>query len=229
MTRCRCPSTHSLPRLLMLCFLVSPALAMAETGESTPMPRETGAYVTVNLGVEMHAIDTAAQQVAQSMADLSRSVAKLAESPSLSDAQKEELLAVIGRVDGLSGRVVDAVDRLPAAIEQSRKPLVAIADDLASDVRLTIFMTLGLVILVVIAALAGVYLFVLKPSRSVVTHATARITDLFAALERTADLVAQTNAAQLELAKHLGHTAASDPGATHPVAADAPPDESGRA
>jgi hypothetical protein len=227
MIRGRCPSTDSLPGLLVLCILLLPMSATGESNESTPIQRDKGAYVTVNLGIEMHALDTAAQQVAQSMADLSRSVAKLAESPSLSEAQKEELLAVIGRVDGLSSRVVDAVDRLPTAIEQSRKPLVAIAGDLASDARLTIFMTLGLLILVVIASLAGVYLFVLKPSHSVVTHATARITDLFAALERTADLVAQTNAAQLELAKRLGHSAASDHSGTEPVGADESPDAAG--
>ena len=189
------------PLLALLCLLLAPA-ALAADGD--PAKSEKGAYVTVNIGVELHAIERAATEVATSMSDLSRSVATLSKSPSLSEEQKAELLAVMGRVDSLSGRVVEAINGIPGAVEKSREPLVGIASDLAYDVMLTIGLTLALLVLVVLAILVGIYFFVLKPARTLVTHSTQRITDLFAALERTADLVAQTNAAQLDLAQRLG-------------------------
>lgn len=191
--------------LLLLCTL-SATLGTARrvsADEVDPADGRPGSYVTVNVGVELHAIERAASEVAASMAQLAKSVEKLATSPSLSDEEKAELMAVIARVDTLSDRVVHAIDRLPAAVEDSRRPLTDIASALASDVRLTVVITLALVLLVILGALWGIFAFVLKPSRKMVTDSTARIVGLVDSLERAAELVAQTNATQVELTRAL--------------------------
>ncbi len=160
-------------------------------------------YLTVQVGIELHAIEKAAQEVSRSVDDLAVSVRTLTKSPSLSEEQKAELTAVLGRVDKLSGRVVAAMDRMPEAVKESRDPLVSIAADLAGDVRLTIILTLVVALLVVILALVGVYLFTIRPAGKMVVASSARLMSLTGSLERAIGLASETNSAQLELAKIL--------------------------
>ncbi|MFT7624470.1 MAG: hypothetical protein ACI9WU_003658 [Myxococcota bacterium] len=195
---------------LVAVLTVAAPPARAEAPETAP-----GAYVTINVGVELHAIERSANEVSRSLSKLAGSVGKLATSPSLSAEQKTELLAVIARVDTLSDRVATAIDRIPDAVEKSRKPLTSIATELASDVRTTVFVTLGLALLVTLGALAAAYLLILKPSRRLVFDSTQRIVGLFEALERTAKLVEKTNES---LQRAQGPATAETPGNTESAA-----------
>lgn len=210
--------------LLLTLFCAStPGAAWAAPDDAGSTDKGEGAYLTVNVGVEMHAIERSAAEVARSLDQLAGSVAKLAESPSLSEEDKTELLAVIARVDTLSDRVVRAIDRLPDAVEESRKPLTEIASELATKVRLTVIIVLVLLLLVILGALWGVYTFVLKPSGAMVAAAAGRIIGLTDSLERAAELVAQTNVAQVELTRTLeAHRAGLN--VAPPVKPTEPPD-----
>ena len=98
---------------------------------------------------------------------------------------------------------VAARDRVPAAVRESREPLVGIATDLAGDVRLTVILTLGVALIVVILALVGVYLFTIRPAGKMVVESSKRLMSLTGSLERSIGLAAETNSAQLELARIL--------------------------
>src|SRR5437016_3868154 len=116
--------------LLLLALLLLSPPAWAQAPPVAPARQERGPYVTVNVGVEMHALERAAEDTARATEDLAGAVRAMAASPSLSEEQKAQLMAVVGRVDSLSGRVAGAIDRLPAAVGESRAPLLAIATDL---------------------------------------------------------------------------------------------------
>ena len=165
--------------------------------------------MTINLGVELHALERAARDAAQATEELAAAVGKMSTSPSLSDEHKAQLMAVIGRVDTLSARVVTAVDKLPGAVEATKEPLTEIADDLASRVRWTVIIVLGAALLVLIGALWGVYALFLRPTRRMLAETLGRFQNLAEALEHTATLVGESTAAQVALAERLERSTAA--------------------
>lgn len=190
-------------------------LAASEAAEPAEVPEpaeaaEATSYVTFNVGVELHALERAAQDAARATEELAAAVGKMASSPSLSEDHKAQLMKVIGRVDTLSDRVVTAIDRLPTAVEESREPLEAMASDLAARVRLTVIVVLGLALLAVIVVLWAIYAFTLRPTRRMLAETLGRFQSLAEALERTAELVGESSAAQTALAERLAEPAAED-------------------
>jgi hypothetical protein len=187
-------------------------LAAPEAAQAVEAPQAaSSSYVTFNVGVELHALERAAQDTAQATEELAAAVGTMATSPSLSEEHKAQLMKVIGRVDTLSDRVVTAVDRLPAAVEEAREPLEAMASDLAARVRLTVIIVLALALLAVIVVLWAVYAFTLRPTRRMLTETLGRFQSLAEALERTAELVGESSAAQTKLAERLEAQAAPEP------------------
>ena len=162
-----------------------------------------GPYVSFNLGIELHAIERAASEVAQATQELSAAVRTMAANPSLSDEHKAQMLKVIGRIDGLSGNVVQAIDRLPVAVEESGEPLLAMVEGLAKEARWVILgIVLGLIAIIVVV-LWATYALILRPIRNMMGDTTGGFKTMAMSLEKTTELVAQTNAAQLELTRAL--------------------------
>ncbi len=188
----------------MASWALCPQAAAADTPADEPTVLErTTPYVAVQIGFELQAIEGAARDVANSVDELSASMQTLTDSPSLSEDQKAELMSVLGRVDQLSERVVDAVDRIPDAVEQSRGPLTGIATDLAHDARRTLVLALAAVLVVIVLALLAAYVFTIRPAGQAIAAFATRLTSLAKSVEHSIDLVAQTNEVQLELARIL--------------------------
>lgn len=101
------------------------ALAALTALAAAPETVASSPYVTVNLGIEVNALEQAARDTAAATRELASAVGSMAESPSLSADQRARLMDVVGRVDTLSARVVTAVDRLPDAVRESGEPLGA--------------------------------------------------------------------------------------------------------
>jgi hypothetical protein len=192
---------------LMGSSAVCPRAATAEEpAEATGAPdgsERTTPYVAVQVEFELQAINGVAREVATSVDELARSMAKLARSPSLSRAQRAELMNVFERVDQLSERVAGAVENLPTAIEQSREPLTGIATDLATDVRRTVMLVLGALLGVLVLALLAIYLFAIRPTARAAASLVNRLGSLTKSVEASIGLVGETNEVQLELAKIL--------------------------
>jgi hypothetical protein len=205
-------------RTLLLLALLLPAPAVAAADASPPETR--GAYVTVNVGIEMHALEQAAADTARATEELAAAVRDMAASPTLSEENRAQLMAVIGRVDDLSSRVIGAVERMPAAVRESREPLVAIAEDLASQVRWTIAGFAVLLLAMALGALGGFYVFVLRPGR----HLTATIAGGAQTLLRTLEHVAEIAGANAALlTRSLETPNPAPPAATvTPARADTP-------
>ncbi len=199
--------TRSLVFACLLALVASPGPARAdevppEDGAASELER-SAPYVAVTVGVELRVIEGAARDVAASVGEMATSVRQLADSPTITEEQQAELLAVLERVDLLSGRVVEAVERLPGAVEASREPVSEIMADLAWDVRLTVVLALVAALLVLVLALVALYLFTLRPTARMLGEFATRSASLVGSLEQSVGLVARTNEAQLELARVL--------------------------
>lgn len=197
--------------ILLLALLLSAAPALAQGPPEMPPDAKRGAYVTVNVGIEMYALEQAAADTARATQELAAAVREMASSPTLSDEHRTQLMAVIGRVDQLTNRVAGAMERLPAAVQESREPLMAIAEDLAAQVRWTIATVVVLLMVMAAAALWGFYAFVLRPGRRLVATATIGARSLLHSLERAAEIVAGANAAQLAASLATAATPARAP------------------
>lgn len=188
----------ALPLLALLLF-TAPAQAQAPTEAATSHDR--GAYITVNVGIEVQALERAAEDTARATEELAAAVRALATSPSLSDAQRAELMAVLARVDTLGARVAGAVDRLPAAVRETREPLATIANDLATQVRRTIIAVVVLLLALLLGALAGFYVLVLRPGRRLLAGLGGGMDTVKHSLERAAEraatIIADANATHL--------------------------------
>lgn len=198
--------TRSLALACLFVLAASPGPSRADEVPSGSGPAEaerSSPYVAFTVGVELEGIEGAARDVAASVDEMATSVRTLAESPTITDEQQAELLAVLDRVDRLSGRVVEAVERLPTAVEDSREPVAAIAADLAGDVRLTAILILTAALLVLVLALIALYVFTLRPTGKMLAEFAAQSASLVGSLEHSIGLVARTNEIQLELARVL--------------------------
>lgn len=189
--------------LLALLLLTAPAQGQAPPEAATSNDR--GAYITVNVGIEVQALERAARDAARATEELAAAVRALATLPSLSDAQRAELMTVLGRVDTLSSRVAGAIDRLPDAVRETREPLAAIATDLAGQVRRTIIGVVVLLLALLLGGLAGFYVLVLRPGRRLLAGLGGGMQtmkhSLERAAERAAEIIAEANA--LHLARAL--------------------------
>lgn len=203
--------------LLLIALLVPTATALAQAPLDGRSPEARGAYVTVNVGIEVHALAQAAADTARATEELAQAVRELAASPSLSEEHKAQLVGVIERVDALSGRVAGAVERLPAAVRETREPLAAIAADVASQVRWTIAAVAFSLVAMAMAALVGFYVIVLRPGRSVLADVRGGAQNLIRSLEHAAEVVAGLKALQRT----------PDDGATATPAEPRGPDRSG--
>ncbi|MCO4773981.1 MAG: hypothetical protein KDA24_28365 [Deltaproteobacteria bacterium] len=187
-------------------FAASPSTVLADVVpvDSEPaVPPPTTPYVSVQVGVELQSLESAAWEVAASVDNLAVSMQTMTASPSLSEEQKAELMAVMERVDLLSERVTAAVEQLPEAVEGSRAPLTGIASDLAHEVRRTVVLALGAVVVVVVLALLAMYFFTIRPTGQALSALVGRLAGLAKSVEDSVNLVAETNAVQLELARIL--------------------------
>lgn len=190
--------------ILFLALLLSTSPVWANRlPDNTSTPTAQGPYVTLNVGLELNTLERAAQDTAQATKELASAVRSVAASPSLSEEQKAQLMTVVSRVDSLSGRVAAAMDRMPAAVRETREPLTALGNKLAFELRLTLVGVIALLLILIVGILWGLYAFVLRPGRALITGITSGIGSMARSLERSAELVAEANKIQLELAKAL--------------------------
>jgi len=180
----------------------APTMAAQNPTTTPPTPPEH-ALVSVKVGIEMGVLERAAQDTAHATQELARSIRAIAESPSLSQDQKAEIMRVTEQVEHLSDRVVHAMERLPDAVRASRDPLVATAEDLASELRWTVLALVALVLVLLLGGLWGIYAFVLRPARQTLLGISDGFHGMARSLEQSAALTAQVAQAQLELARAL--------------------------
>jgi hypothetical protein len=198
--------------LLLLCCVTAATWAQDHTAPvSPPDAAVTAPYVVVNVGVDVPAIEKAAHDAAQATRELAQAVRTLSAAPHLSEEQKARAMQALQRVDELSSQVARSVERLPDAVRASSEPVADMAHRVGMEVRWTLVALAAAVLALVAGALFGLYALVLRPTQRLMRAAVGDFQIMARALERSAELVAQTNEAQLALAKTLAELTPARP------------------
>ena len=146
-------------------------------------------YVSIKIGVEIAGLEKAAEEAAEGLKLIGESLHELANAPELTDQHQEKIDQTLVRVDELSQSLTRVAEQFPATVEKSMVPVLNATNELSDQIRKIIMLTAIALMLIILAALAAVYYFVLAPgTRSVVK--TAKLLDELAdALKTTAEIV----------------------------------------
>ncbi len=179
-------------KLLFLILLVSSlvfhahaAQANAHEGQvSTQIP-----YVTVNIGVEISGLGTAAEDAATGLNLIGESLQNLADDPELTEEQHEQINLTLRRIDKLGQSLALAVESMPGTVKKSMVPVVDATHELSSQIKRIVVTTAISLVLIILAAFAAVYYFVLAPGTQSVVKTARLLDELATALKTTAEIV----------------------------------------
>lgn len=146
-------------------------------------------YISMNIGVEISGLETAAEQAAEGLKLMGESLQKLADKPEMNPENRKQIVQVLNRVDQLGESLAGAVDRLPDTVEKSMVPVVNASHTLSAQIRQTVIIAFVALILIVLAALVAAYYFVLAPGTRSVIKTAELLDELANTLKTTAEIV----------------------------------------
>jgi len=172
------------------------SVAGGETHKQTP-------YITMNIGVEIAGLETAAEEAAQGLNLIGEALHELASNPELTAEHHQQIQQALSRVDELGQSLTIVVEQLPATVDKSVAPVVNASNELSSQIKRTVIITAVALILIMLAALAAVYYFVLAPgTRSVIKTATL-LDELANTLKTTAEIVEISSERNLQVMEEV--------------------------
>ena len=120
---------------------------------------------------------------------IGESLQEIANHPELTPEQHQRIDEVLGQVEQFGVSLTTAMDKLPQTIEQGMVPLAKTGEDLAADVRRVILISAIAIIVILLAAFAIVYYFVLAPGAKSVIRTAQLLDEITGNLKRTAEIV----------------------------------------
>ena len=160
-------------------------------------------YITMNIDVELGGLEKAAGEAALGVVLIGESLNILASHPELTPEQRERMILVLSRVDQLSQSLSLTVKQLPDTVEQSILPVVKAGDKLSSEIKWIIVVTSIAIILIILAALAIAYYYVLAPGTKAVIKTASLLDELANTLEKTAEIVETSSKQNLLVIENL--------------------------
>ena len=168
--------------------------------------------VTLNVGVELDGLEAAAREAADGINLIGESIGLLATNPDLSPEQRERFDQVLHRVEQLSESLGMTVEKVPGTLREGMVPLVEAGDALAREIKWIVAVAATAIALIILAAFALFYFFVLAPGAKSVVE-TARVLDSLAEnLNKTAELVETSTRQNAAVARELKALAEHLPG-----------------
>ncbi len=159
--------------------------------------------ISMNIGVEITGLETAAEEAAQGLNLIGEALQDLADNPELTAEHQQKIQQALSRVDALGKSLTIAVDQLPDTIDKSVAPLVDASNELSSQIKRTIVITAIALIIILVAALAAVYYFVLAPGTQSVIKTTALLGELANTLKTTAEIVEISSERNLQVMEEV--------------------------
>lgn len=160
-------------------------------------------HISMNIGVEITGLETAAEEAAQGLNLIGEALQDLADNPELTAEHQQKIQQALSRVDALGKSLTVAVDQLPDTIDKSVTPLVDASNELSSQIKRTIVITAIALIIILVAALAAVYYFVLAPGTQSVIKTTALLGELANTLKTTAEIVEISSERNLQVMEEV--------------------------
>lgn len=186
-----------------------PASSGAPAAVATP--KVTAPYVVVQVGLDVPALEKLSHEAAQATRELADAVRTFAVAPNLTDDQKARAGQALQRVEELSSQLAQSVDRLPEAVRASGEPVLTLTQRIADEARWTMVTLAAGALLLLAGALAALYFLMLRPTLRMVHSVVGDFQSMAQALERSSELVAQANQAQLRLAATLAELTPAQP------------------
>lgn len=169
--------------------------AVGSTGEE----REPRPLIQVNVSVEMDAINESLKLTSESIDDISDSFQLIAESGQLDPDQQQHLLRIMENLDQLLEITSESVDALPTLVQKARDALVAQSTEVLGNLKFWSIAIIVALFTVLILAIIGLYLGVLRPLRDDIVGATANVSRMVDALESTSESLETGNTIQRKL------------------------------
>jgi hypothetical protein len=173
------------------------------TGKPLEANHPQSSYITMNIGVELGGLEKAAGEAAQGITLIGESLNKLASHPELTPEQRERMNQVLSRVDQLSQSLYLTVKQLPDTVEESIIPVVEAGNTLSNEIKWVVVITSIAIILIILAALAVLYYFVLAPGTKSVIRTASLLDELADKLKKTAEIVETSSSQNLLVIEEL--------------------------
>jgi len=164
---------------------------------------EPVSFVTLNVDVEVADLDEAVMQAAEGLTLMGESLQNIADNPNSTPEHQQQVKQTLSQVEQLSDSLDRVVEELPATIEKGLLPVVRISNELSSKAQRILVITGIVFIVIVLAALAGVYYFVLAPGTRSVVKTGNLLNELADTLKTTAEIVEVSSERNLKVMQEV--------------------------
>lgn len=160
-------------------------------------------YVTVNIGVEIMGLEQAAEQAAEGLNLIGQALHELANDPELGAEHQQKIDQTLTRVGELSQSLATSLEHLPGTVEKSMRPVVNATNELSSQIKRIVITTAIALMLIILAAMAAVYHFVLAPGTRSLIKTANLLDELANALKTTAQIVEVSSERNLQVMEQV--------------------------
>lgn len=188
--------------LLGLLLCSANVTALGEPEETSSAAADVSAqspFVNMNVEIEIQGLESAATQAAEGLKMIGQSLQDLAARQDLTPEENAHIELALNQVNNLGEHLSQAVQSLPGTVEKSIAPVVSAGYELSGQVRTILIIACVVLILIVVAALAAVYKFVLTPATQAIIETTGLLDDLATTLKTTADIVEISSSQNLKV------------------------------
>jgi predicted PurR-regulated permease PerM len=200
---------------LIFMLIALPCTAIPNTIENVKThltPPLVPPSITLNVGMEINGLEQAVDKAASGMQLMGQSLRELANHPDLTEEQKNHIQQVLTRIDTLNRNLNTTVSNLPDTIKNGISPIVQAGEEIMGQIKWIAILSALLIILIIIAALAGTYYFVLAPGSKTLISTATQLSELSNSLNTAAEIVEKTaiqNAQTIKEIKKLQQIPAS--------------------
>ena len=187
--------------LLILCIIVS-AVSFSSAAETTPNT-ERAPFIQLDIKVDTQGIEQAIQQTNHEMEQVAAALHKIAENKELTPEQAALISTTTENINHLAISSSEVVDALPDAISKTRESLATNAQLFLSDLETKILILLGIVVAALVALIACLYWFIVKPMQGTIVSATTNVANMAKTIQATAASLEESNKTHVKILSKL--------------------------
>ncbi|KII76452.1 hypothetical protein [Vibrio renipiscarius] len=184
-----------------------PVLVWAETGQEGGDEPAGQALVQINMSLELEGIERSIDATKQSLDSIGEALQRISHSDTLTDEQKEVLGHTLNNLDQLTLLSQQSMAKLPQAFNQTSDKLVTTSQHFLDDIQLKLLLIVGAIAVILLAALAGLYWFVVRPLQATLITASGNVSSMAKAIQITAQALENSTNKQQEIMQKLDKNA----------------------
>ncbi|UPQ90264.1 hypothetical protein [Vibrio sinaloensis] len=182
--------------LLCLVTLVSYA------SNEEPLPR-SAPFLNVEMTLELDGIERAMDDTRVSLDNIALALEEIADSEELTPDQQALMDDTTENINQLVILSKQSLQGLPQAFDETKQVLATSSERFLADVRQQVILTLSLIGFIIVAIIAAIAWFILRPMQQTLSTATANLASMASAIKTTAQALQAVSAHQQQLADQL--------------------------